>query len=157
MARGGGTQLERRGSPQPGPQVYREGSLPSPLLSLHSSRQRTLFGHCRSPACSSAMATIFDGIRQRQPDVANDWAISTICQLIIAEGERLAQRFKPEQKKACFGNPEFSVVNFLSQAEFSHHQPANYYVGSHFLSLQVRRGSRSKTWYLPRLIFSLMC
>ena len=114
MARGGGTQLERRGgSPQPGPQVFREGSLPSPLLSLHSSRQRTLFGHCRSPACSSAMATIFDGIRQRQPDVANDWAISTICHLITAEGERLAQRFKPEQKKACFGNR----VNFLSQAE----------------------------------------
>ena len=49
---------------------------------------------------------IFDGIRQRQPDVANDWAISTACQLITADGDRLAQRFKTRAKKTCFENPE---------------------------------------------------
>ena len=49
---------------------------------------------------------IFDGFRQRQPDIANDWAISTACQLITADGDRLAQRFKTRAKKTCFENPE---------------------------------------------------
>lgn len=61
---------------------------------------------------------IFDAIRQRQPDIANDWAISTVCQLITAEGERLAQRFKPEQKKPVSEIlKQFSMADFLSQAE----------------------------------------
>jgi len=61
---------------------------------------------------------ILDGIRQRQPDVANDWAISIVCQLITAEGERLAQRFKPEQRKPVSEIlKQFSTADFLSQAE----------------------------------------
>ena len=61
---------------------------------------------------------IFNGIRQRQPDVANDWAISTVCQLITAKGERLAHHFKPEQKKPVSEIlKQFSMADFLSQAE----------------------------------------
>jgi hypothetical protein len=100
---------------------------------------------------------IFDGIRQHQPDVANDWAISTACQLITAKGERVAQCFKPERKKACFRNPEAVLHGRPSltsrgsrhptwtqvprHPSWAHHQPDNYYVGLRFLSLQVRKGS----------------
>ena len=35
--------------------------------------------------------SIFDGFHKRQPDVANDWAVSTVRQLVGVEGEHLAQ------------------------------------------------------------------
>ena len=47
-------------------------------------------------------------------------------------------------------------VFFSHKQRFLHHQPVNYCAGSRFLSLQVQRGSRSKTWYLLRLIFSVI-
>ena len=35
--------------------------------------------------------SLLDSIHRRRPEVANDWAVSTVRQLIAAEGERLAQ------------------------------------------------------------------
>ncbi|KAF8163626.1 hypothetical protein B0H34DRAFT_837464 [Crassisporium funariophilum] len=63
-------------------------------------------------------SSLLDSIRQRQPEVANDWAISTVRQLVAAEGVRLAQRFKPEQKQPVSEIlKKFSMTEFLVQAE----------------------------------------
>ena len=62
--------------------------------------------------------SIFDGFRKRQPDVANDWAVSTVRQLVGVEGERLAQRFKPQQKVPVSEIlKNFSIAEFLFEAE----------------------------------------
>ena len=62
--------------------------------------------------------SIFDGFRKRQPEVANDWAISTVRQLVSVEGERLAQRFKPQQKVLVSEIlKNFSMAEFLLEAE----------------------------------------
>jgi hypothetical protein len=62
--------------------------------------------------------SIFDDLRKRQPEVANDWAVSTVRQLVGAEGERLAQRFKPQQKVLVSEMlKKFSMAEFLSEAE----------------------------------------
>ena len=47
-------------------------------------------------------------------------------------------------------------VFFSHKQRFLHHKPVNYCAGSRFLSLQVQRESRSKTWYLLWLIFSVI-
>lgn len=62
--------------------------------------------------------SIFDGFHKRQPDVANDWAVSTVRQLVGVEGEHLAQRFKPQQKVPVSEIlKNFSIAEFLSEAE----------------------------------------
>jgi hypothetical protein len=62
--------------------------------------------------------SIFDSLRKRQPEVANDWAVSTVQQLVNIEGERLAQRFKPQQKVLVSEIlKNFSMTEFLSEAE----------------------------------------
>jgi hypothetical protein len=50
--------------------------------------------------------------------MANDWAVSTVRQLVGVEGERLAQRFKPQQKVLVSEIlKNFSMAEFLSEAE----------------------------------------
>jgi hypothetical protein len=62
--------------------------------------------------------SIFDGLWKRKPEVANDWAISTVQQLVGAEGECLAQQFKPQQKVLVSETlKNFSMATFLSEAE----------------------------------------
>ena len=73
-----------------------------PVRSSQVSRMLIRHGH-----------SIFDGFRKRQPEVANDWAISTVRQLVSVEGERLAQWFKPQQKVLVS-----EVLKNFSMAEF---------------------------------------
>jgi hypothetical protein len=62
--------------------------------------------------------SIFDGLQKRQPEVVNDWAVSTVRHLVGMEGERLAQRFKPQQKVLVSEIlKNFSMAEFLSEAE----------------------------------------
>ncbi|KAF8806609.1 hypothetical protein BYT27DRAFT_7224360 [Phlegmacium glaucopus] len=62
--------------------------------------------------------SILDSIHQCQPQVANDWAISTVCQLVATEGEHLTQCFQPEQKTPVSEIlKQFSIAKFLSEAE----------------------------------------
>lgn len=61
---------------------------------------------------------ILDLIRSRHPAVANDWALSTTRQLVQAEMEVLAQRFRPQQGTSI-GNvlAGFSLQKILVDAE----------------------------------------
>ncbi|KAF8798380.1 hypothetical protein BYT27DRAFT_7228445 [Phlegmacium glaucopus] len=68
----------------------------------------------------NALITTRDLVRfcKRQPEVANDWAISTVQQLIAVEAEHLAQQFKPEQKMLVSKIlKNFSMAEFLLEAE----------------------------------------
>jgi len=63
-------------------------------------------------------SSLLDNIRQRQPEVTNDWAISTVRQLVAAEGEHLAQQFKPKQKQLVSEIlKKFLMTGFLMEAE----------------------------------------
>ena len=62
--------------------------------------------------------SLLDSIHRRRPDVANDWAISTVRQLVAAEAECLAQRFKADQQQPVSEIlKNFSMTKFLAQAE----------------------------------------
>ena len=62
--------------------------------------------------------SLLNSIHRRTPKVANDWAISTVRQLVAAEGECLVQRFKPDpQQPVSEILKNFSMTEFLTQAE----------------------------------------
>jgi hypothetical protein len=110
VVRGGGTQSERRGSsPQPGSQVY--DSPPPRLLSLRSSRQRILFGHRRSPVCSSAMA-LLSNVNLTWPTTGKYLQFVSSSLPKVNALPNASNRAK--KKKPCFGNPEAVLYGRLS-------------------------------------------
>ena len=77
----------------------------------------------------------------------HDWAISTVRQLVAAECERLAQRFKPEQKQPVSEIlKKFSMSEFLAQAELLAPLLARYYGRLVSLSLRPKKGAIKGNW-----------
>jgi hypothetical protein len=59
-----------------------------------------------------------DKVRDRQPRIANDWAISTTRKLLEKESHCLAERFRPPQDTPiCDILEQFSLSGFLADAE----------------------------------------
>lgn len=66
-------------------------------------------------------------MRRRQPEIANDWALSTTRELVQKESAYLAEYFIPEPKTPVEQIlKRFSVAGFLSEAESR--APSSYQV-----------------------------
>jgi len=62
--------------------------------------------------------SLLDSIQQQQPKVTNDWALSTVRQLVDAEAQRLAKHFQPQQLTPTSEIlRRFSLSQFLEDAE----------------------------------------
>ncbi|KAF9472974.1 hypothetical protein BDN70DRAFT_937790 [Pholiota conissans] len=95
-------------------------------LKVHEFRVLEKFLTTRDPSLSSQASkmlinhgpAIFDAARCRQPEVANDWALSTVRQLIEKQSEVLAAHFRPRQGSSVTEIlHKFSLREFLSEAE----------------------------------------
>lgn len=61
---------------------------------------------------------LLDAMRQRQPEIVEDWATNATGDLIAKEGIKLAEHFRPERKARITDVLEdFSLERMLSDAE----------------------------------------
>jgi hypothetical protein len=90
--------------------------------------------------------SILDSICRCRPKVANDWAISTVHQLVATEGERLAQQFKPDPQQPVLEILNFSMTKFLAQAELLAPSTCQLLRQIGFLSLRPKREAIKGTW-----------
>jgi hypothetical protein len=86
-------------------------------------------------------SSLLDSIRQRQPKVANDWAISTVRQLVAAEGDRLAQQFKPEQKQ-----PVSEILKKFSMTELVAFHSLHKFKSDSKLQVIYNAKGSNRTW-----------
>ncbi|KAF9475260.1 hypothetical protein BDN70DRAFT_915054 [Pholiota conissans] len=95
-------------------------------LKVHEFRVLEKFLTTRDPSLSSQASkmlinhgpAIFDAARCRQPEVANDWVLSTVRQLIEKQSEVLAAHLRPRQGSSVTEIlHKFSLREFLLEAE----------------------------------------